>query len=404
MRKMLLVTYRFYPMGGIGTRRWSKYIQELIKNDVECHVLTTVYPYRDENTYLDSNYIEKIYFHRIKGTVPPRILRPKLTYFERVIRKIVTIIRSRLLGYSDIADGWEDRWIDKAISVLDEYKIQNVIVTGPPSSLHGHSIRLKVARPQILLVQDYRDLWNCHRNYQNIRRPYNSIMNEYLTLIISDRILVVSKGSKDSLINQFEIDEGKILLSYNGYDTYNPAYLTRSDQRGLTLVYAGHLPPGRKDGLELLLRTMMEHGASNVIIHLYIGATSISFDDYFLDDFVSKICLCHDFVIERTLLSKLTEFDICLTINDKRDAHAFGSKIFDYLSINKPIFGITGPGELHEFLSDHDMPVSSYSKEDMQEAVTKLISGDYPKRFPEESVRTYDLRENIQMLIEILND
>ena len=44
---ILIVAYQFYPRGGVGTRRWSKFVKYL-STDHEVHVLSAKYPYEDK--------------------------------------------------------------------------------------------------------------------------------------------------------------------------------------------------------------------------------------------------------------------------------------------------------------------------------------------------------------------
>ena len=48
---------------------------------------------------------------------------------------------------------------------LAEKKIEAVVFTGPPSSVHSIGIYVKRKNPSLRIIQDYRDPWNTDRDY-----------------------------------------------------------------------------------------------------------------------------------------------------------------------------------------------------------------------------------------------
>lgn len=367
MKKLLLISYRFWPQGGIGTRRWSYFIRELLLHDIEIHVLTTDYQHHDTNVYLYKDTIDEINIHRVKSNIPPIFFREKITLIQRIIRKF-NIIRNRLLGYIDIADSWEKHWIPKAYEIIEDNRIKNVIITGPPSSLHGHSIRLKARFPDINLMQDYRDLWNHDRTYNQLSQHKESIHSEALCLAMSDCVFSVSEQQRNILVKTYGLHDSKVKVLYNGFHAEVPRKNNISSPI-IRIVYAGRLPKGRQKGLLLFLDCLKNKRvlSNEIEVHLYSNSS--------LDMGIkqSSYILLHHFVNPDELLTTLSQYDLGLTINDYRDNMYYGSKVYDYMACGMSIFCISEEGEVKDFIRKNDMPVSGYNVEEMSNAVDEIL-------------------------------
>jgi hypothetical protein len=73
---ILIIAYKFPPMGGIGTRRWAKFSKYLARKGYKVHILTINYPYIDKmNWYKDIADEKKIIIHRVKPCYPLALLK-----------------------------------------------------------------------------------------------------------------------------------------------------------------------------------------------------------------------------------------------------------------------------------------------------------------------------------------
>jgi hypothetical protein len=72
-------------------------------------------------------------------------------------------------------------------------------------------------------------------------------------------------------------------------------------------------------------------------------------------------------------MQKINECDVCLSINSPDNVHAFGTKIFDYMALGKPIWHISNGGELYELLQNNNQIVSNYEIKSTKKAIEKIL-------------------------------
>ena len=70
----------------------------------------------------------------------------------------------------------------------------------------------------------------------------------------------------------------------------------------------------------------------------------------------------------------LSKYSICLSINAPNYAHAFGTKIFDYMALRKRILHISNGGELYDVLKKNNQRVARYDSQEVKEVLLNLDS------------------------------
>lgn len=135
--KVLLVTFYFPPAGGAGVQRPLKFAGELARAGVEVHVLAPDDPrwlHRDEDLALPAN----VCVHRARY-VGPRGRRPAeelngLRGLRRLARRVALMPRRLLAPDENVT--WAATAIPRALQLIRSEKIDLLITTSPPSSVH----------------------------------------------------------------------------------------------------------------------------------------------------------------------------------------------------------------------------------------------------------------------------
>jgi glycosyltransferase involved in cell wall biosynthesis len=137
LMKVLLISFYFPPAGGAGVQRPLKFAGELARAGVDVHVLAPDDPrwlHRDEGLVVPAN----VSVHRARY-IGPRGRRPAeelhgLRGLRRLARRLALTPRRLLLPDENVT--WVATAIPRAVQLVRREKIDVVITTSPPSSVH----------------------------------------------------------------------------------------------------------------------------------------------------------------------------------------------------------------------------------------------------------------------------
>lgn len=391
--KLLLIVYRFPPMGGVGSRRWAKFCKYLCALGWEVHVLTVDYPWVDKvNWGKELDQIQNLKITRLSPNYPQILLKPRdeLTFFQRLARLPARIAAEALIRATraiDYGSFYCKALIPYAAKYAEYHDIKKVILTGPPSSFHLCGALLKSENPSLRIIQDYRDPWNNVRDH-SISQIGNSIAHkadmlvwERLGLDCADHIVVVTERMKFDLHRLFGIDLSRISVIRNGFDPedrppYSKTNSIKSEE--IILIYAGTLGGGedsRLVGLELLIAVI-----SQLEMEVRAKFRVEVYSDIQVDQLSAPLRGCgvrlslNSMVSNSELLEIMQAADICLSINAEKDAYAVGSKVYDYMGLQKPILHLAPGGELSELLTKAGQYVATYNESSIEKCLLTIVS------------------------------
>ena len=231
-KKVLIITYYWPPAGGPGVQRWLKFVKYLPDFDIEPIVYipeNPTYPILDSDLEQDVSKNVTILRKRIfepyaiasifgskkikkisKGIIPHQ---RKQSFFERTslwIRGNLFIPDARVF------------WVKPSISYLDKYikenKIETVITTGPPHSVHLIGLGLKKLN-KITWIADFRDPWTSIGYHKALKLSPQAhqrhISLEKEVLDSADSVIVTSRTTKAEFS---KITSKPIEIITNGYD------------------------------------------------------------------------------------------------------------------------------------------------------------------------------------------
>lgn len=155
--KVLLVTFYFPPAGGAGVQRPLKFAGELALAGVEVHVLApddSRWLHRDEDLAVPAN----VRVHRARY-LGPRGRRPAeelygLRGLRRFTRRLALTPRRMLLPDENVS--WAVTAIPRALQLIRKEKIDFVITTSPPASVHLVGVAARCLT-RVRWVADIRD-------------------------------------------------------------------------------------------------------------------------------------------------------------------------------------------------------------------------------------------------------
>lgn len=229
---LLILLYYWPPAGGPGVQRWLKFVKYLPENGFHPIVAipkNAAYPIEDFDlkdeipngiTILEIPINEPLQWLRKLGfssakTLSQGVIKP--THKQSIFEKVLWWIRANVF----IPDA-RISWVNNATQFLDKYlennKIQTLITSGPPHSLHLVGERIK-AKHDIRWIADFRDPWTSIGYHAKLpltnRAKLKHQMLEKRILQNADHIVVTSQGTA----REFEALTSKpISVITNGYD------------------------------------------------------------------------------------------------------------------------------------------------------------------------------------------
>lgn len=230
-KKVLIITYYWIPSGGPGVQRWLKFVKYLPEFEVEPIVYipeNPTYPIIDENlkedfanlTILKQKIREpyrvaSLFSKKKTQTISSGIIPKKKN--QSFLERLLLYIRGNFF----IPDA-RVLWVKPSIKFLEKYiqenKIETVITTGPPHSLHLIGLGLQ-KKLNIKWIADFRDPWTSIVYHKDLKLSAKSEKKhkelERKVLQSTNQIVVTSPSTKA----EFEqITPQPIEVITNGYD------------------------------------------------------------------------------------------------------------------------------------------------------------------------------------------
>ncbi len=247
-KKVLIITYYWPPAGGSGVQRWLKFVKYLGDFNIEPVIYTVdnpSYPILDKSLeseipkgleilkqpIFEPNSILSFFGNKQKKE-SAGFLNPNPTFFG----KIVQYIRANYF----IPDA-RKFWIKPSVKFLSNYlknnKIDAIISTGPPHSMHNIGLALK-EKFEIKWISDFRDPWTEIDYFKQLpltkkaRKKHHQLEQEVLEK--SDMVIVVG----ETMRKKFYKHNHNIEVLTNGFDSYENS-LTKELDSNFSITHVG---------------------------------------------------------------------------------------------------------------------------------------------------------------------
>ncbi|WP_405607233.1 glycosyltransferase family 4 protein [Polaribacter sp. Asnod1-A03] len=360
--KVLIITYYWPPAGGSGVQRWLKFVKYLQNFDIEPVVYTVdAINYPKEDNTLINQIPNNVQVLKQPIWEPTDLLFWKKNKSNNGISNVskggfLSFIRGNFF-IPDPKIFWVKSSVNYLQTFLNSNKIDVVISTGPPHSMHliGNKLHQK---NNIKWIADFRDPWtdlyyNKDFNQLSVAKKRNKKL-EISVLKNADCVLTVSNSLKKEFIKNAK----RVEVITNGFDdevlTRN---LIRLDKK-FSISYIGLLPKQSNPKLlfKVLKELCLEHVEfKNDLIINFIGDISdevkAEITHNQLEENVNFIgYVSHNKAIE---YQKKAQVLLLLIPNVKKSEGILTGKLFEYLTSKRPILAI-GPekGDLSEILKE----------------------------------------------------
>ncbi len=383
-KKVLIIAYYWPPAGGPGVQRWLKFVKYLGDFNIEPIVYVPKnpsYPLIDESlvdeipqgiTILKQPIKEP---YKLAGklskksstTISKGIIQE--TQHQNIVEKLLLFIRGNFF----IPDARKN-WVKPSVKFLQDYinsnKIDTIITTGPPHSMHLIGLQLQQCL-NITWLADFRDPWTTIGYHNKLKllgfAKAKHRKLEAKVLQAADHIIVTSPTTKHEFEN---ITKQPITVITNGYDL-NSIGETTLDVK-FTLSHIGSLLSDRNP--EVLWKALSDIAHNDKVFQSQfqlnlVGAVSKdilrSLDAYGLSQFVNLVgYVSHEEAIK---YQKQSQVLLLIEIDSEATKCIIPGKLFEYMVSNRPILALgpknadvtqiiksTNTGTYFEY-SDYDM-------------------------------------------------
>jgi galactitol-specific phosphotransferase system IIB component len=358
-KKVLIICYYWPPAGGPGVQRWLKFVKYLPEFNIEPFVYCPQnpnYPITDfsleneipkgitiikqpiKEPYGLANLFSKGKSKKISSGVIPKAKK------QSFVEKIMLYIR----GNYFIPDARKN-WIKPSVAFLSNYlkenKIDTIITTGPPHSLHLIGLNLK-EQIDVEWLADFRDPWTTIGYHKALKLTKSSETKhkdlESKVLNTADQIIVTSNHTKNEFLTK---TQQPISVITNGYDSHS--IRVEAKDAKFTLAHIGSLLSNRNPEIlwNVLAELIEENEDFKKAFQLnLIGVVSNDVLEAIynsgLKDYVNVVgYVNHNDALKYQMKSQL----LLLIEIDSEDTKAIiPGKVFEYLVSETPILAL-GP-------------------------------------------------------------
>jgi len=360
--RVLIITYYWPPTGGAGVHRWLKFVKYLRAFNWEPIVYTPANPQMpaiDETLLLDipenltviKKNIREPYdlYKKFLGInknekINPGFIQEK--HKPKIAEKISIWIRGNLF-IPDARKFWINPSTKFLLKYLKENKINVIVSSGPPHSLHLIALKLH-KKTKIPWLADFRDPWTEIDFYNQLmltpiaNRIHHKMEKKVLTT--ADRVVTISNNCA---LNMQKICNRNIDVITNGFD--EPDFINNKNiiPDKFRISHIGALNRDRNPDFlwETLSELIDENSgfARDLQIEL-VGKTDISVMEKIkscrLLNFTQKIdYLTHNEAVEHEFSAAV----LLLLINNTPASEGIApGKLFEYLATRRPVLCI-GP-------------------------------------------------------------
>lgn len=383
MKKVLIISYFFPPLGGVGVQRVLKFVKYLPHFGWQPMVLTVRNPdfqmfdqkllkeVPGQTKVVWTRTIEpsKIYnffaalFGRIKTSLKKRKPADKTELDVNPRQRLATQI-SHFLFIPDSRIGWLPFAIFSILAEIKKREYDIIFSTSPPFSAHlvGLAAKVILGKPWVI---DLRDLWVLSPHIKSPTKFHLWISKyiEHKMLKFADKIITVSEPFCEDLKKVYpDIVSDKFDVIPNGYDANDFKIAQVKQNEKFCIGHVGSLYgySGRTPYYFLMALANLKKEIPNlekVMEVSFIGSIDNE-NRELINAIASKFSLrevlhVRDFVSHEEAISCMRKFNVLLFLGVRaaKDCHdttgdVSSGKLYEYLAVGKPVLTLTEDGAI----------------------------------------------------------
>lgn len=272
------------------------------------------------------------------------------------------------------------------LKALNKEHYDIVLISAGP--FYTFNAIMEIKKRNIPYIVDYRDLHLSSRD----KRKRNGIINkikfilsypvrflqEYLCLKNAYKVTVVSPEMKENICNYFKINVEKVNVIYNGYDDYALRKIVKEcpSKIKFKIGYFGKLMYYDKKFTIMLFNVLEKlNNEGYNIDFLHIGPKNDAILNYLNNNKMNKKNW-YECVGQKEYADGIKILSGCNTFYlEYAMQEGPGTKVFDYIYLNKPIIGLLKPGiSLEKLLNRFENAFVCYDESQIETAILKILN------------------------------
>lgn len=419
-KKVLLLVYYFPPLGMGGTQRAAKFVKYLREFGWRPFVVTV----KDVAYYTkDASLLQEVQTAKIARTGsfdPQRLMalfaskksaslpnaRPhKLTQTVNSFLSWILIPDTKIL--------WLPFAFFKAIKIIRKEKIDCLLTTSPPHSVHllGKFLKRVTGIPWVV---DFRDGWS-EGNFQKEPTPVHKRLNRALEKSVlrnADHVVGVSSKLVSRLVEQFEDYSAKFHTITNGFDSDDFPKKKLGSNKKFTITYSGTLTAiSPVDSFLKALSGLVSRRPemrSDILVN-FVGTDLVGVKNVVENMNLSDVVEFRGYLTHREAIENILKSDLLLyTIAEWASEDFIPGKTFEYLASRIPVLAI-GPRVEGVQILEKYASVLYFTHEKVEEIIQALLRSytDFKEGRPgpknQKDFSRFDRRALTKSLAEILD-
>lgn len=365
MKRVLIILYYWPPSGGGGVQRWLKFSKYLPENGWEPIVYAPAnadYPYQDQSLEADIPDDLKVIKHTIwepyqlfskfsgkKKRAQAESLFQKSDKEQGLKEKLAVWIRGNFF-IPDARKFWIKPSVRYLSRWLKENKVDAIISTGTPHSIHLIALRLK-RKFGLPWVADFRDPWTKIEYHESLRLSKMAANThkrlEKAVVTSSDAVVTVSWSWQADMK---EIGAQQVATITNGYDPEDFTHEAPQKSGQFLISHLGTFGADRnEEALWKALKTLLETvpGLKQDLKLLFVGRTDPQVIASLKAHGLGAYLETRDYVPHAEAIKIMQMSRILLLPLNNVSFNVMGriaGKVFEYLAAQTPVLCI-GPPE-----------------------------------------------------------
>ena len=400
MKKVLIISYFFPPLGGGGVFRTLKFVKYLPFFDWMPVVVTVKNPdYHIFDPDLLREIPKEVRVIRTHSFEPTKLFKFLRCLYDRVKSRFRTSnisekradlentprlsTAAKLASFIFIPDnriGWLPFTLFYLIGQVRKHEIDVLYSSSGPFTCHlvGLFAKLVLKKPWVV---DMRDLWVLNPYSKPPTKFHLKIFSylEYRILKSANKVITVS----DPLCARLKethpsVNPEKFQVIANGYDREEFVSEVKHEDKRFSIghvgsLYAGQTPRHFLQALGLLKREKPDLGKNTTVT--FVGGTDRD-NKRILEKLVKSLQLqdvvtIKEAVSHKKAIGHMLRFDVLLLVIGKENEGCLTGKIYEYLAAQKPILALVDDGPARDLIreSQGGVAVDPENIEKIKEAV-----------------------------------
>lgn len=352
--KIVIVSYTFPPMHGVGGRRWTKLSNALCELGHEIYVFCAR-PNPGETSYWEVNKSIKI--NRLSRNYPQIINRIPKNIIEKISYRMARWIMSLCTkgNYYDRGIFWR-KHINHIADYMVNHSIKTLVVSGGPFSLLYYSTQLKLKYPEMRVLIDIRDEWGAAEFYGfgllSNKRKKVELDRLKFTLRHADRVLV----PYTYLANKYKEFGGDgvnyiTVLPHGVDEIFIQEKRIKKAGDTFRMVNFGSIHSGQECYMLDLSESLLE---SDICIDFYTHEKKYA-SIFQVKNLVPDKINYHEPVAEEKVAKILSDYNAALLFIPHHFKDSISTKFMEIIATRTPIVAIGTVGEASEFIVKNNL-------------------------------------------------